>query len=170
MEDHLAGSEAAFTGVACERKQVVLCQPLEERNATKERAAIHTDGVPQASGARPTHFHSERARGSRGPSGTCCGRAWLPTIIDALDHAGVSWGTYSDTASGPTPPGPQPLLWKYVGGTQAATVAPTAATIVLDGISVGAGAWPIPTGSYIAYYLRGDTTTSLASIDFDVGP
>jgi hypothetical protein len=74
------------------------------------------------------------------------------------------------TASGPTPPGPQPLLWQYIGGTQTPTSKPKAATVLLDASAAGSSPWPLPAGSYIAYYLVGTSTKSLGSIDFEVGP
>jgi phospholipase C len=76
---------------------------------------------------------------------------------------------YPYPATGPTPPGPNPLLSIYVGGTAAPSTSPASGTVTLDAGAKGtSGTWPLPVGGYIAYYLLDGGYTSLASIDFNV--
>lgn len=75
---------------------------------------------------------------------------------------------YEYGPSGPTPPKPGALNWVYIGGTQKPTTSPAMGAVQLDGTTMGKGAWPLPAGGYIAYYLLDDGYASLASIDFNV--
>jgi phospholipase C len=77
---------------------------------------------------------------------------------------------YPYPASGPTPPAPSPLMWQYIGGSQTATTAPTSGSVTIDMTAAGTQAWPLPAGSYIAYYLLKHGYSSVASIDFNVVP
>ena len=83
---------------------------------------------------------------------------------DAEDWIGV----YSYTSSGPTPPTPGSLMYQFIGGTHTATTSPASGTVVINASAAGTQAWPLPVGSYIAYYLLDNGYTSVASIDFNV--
>ena len=77
---------------------------------------------------------------------------------------------YTYTANGPTPPAPGPLMWQYIGGSQTASTSPAAGSVTINATAAGADKWPLPAGSYIAYYLLNHGYSSVASIDFNVVP
>jgi phospholipase C len=61
-------------------------------------------------------------------------------------------------------------IWGYVGGGgHTATTGVAAGTITLAaGSENNAGDWPLPVGSWTAYYLVNDGYTAIASVQFDV--
>jgi phospholipase C len=77
-------------------------------------------------------------------------------------------GIYTYTSSGPTPPAPSSLMWQFIGGSHTASTSPASGSVTIDSSAAGQQAWPLPVGSYIAYYLLNDGYTSVASIDFNV--
>ena len=83
---------------------------------------------------------------------------------DAQDWIAI----YPYTSDGPTAPTPGPLMWQFIGGSQTASTSPASANVTIDASAADKQAWPLPVGSYIAYYLLDDGYTSVASIDFNV--
>jgi hypothetical protein len=61
-------------------------------------------------------------------------------------------------------------MWQYNGGSQAPTTSPASGSVTINASAGDKQAWPLPVGSYIAYYLLGNGYTSVASIDFNVVP
>jgi phospholipase C len=79
-------------------------------------------------------------------------------------------GIYTYAASGATPPTPGSLMYQFIGGTQTPTTSPASGSVTINATAAGKQAWPLPVGSYIAYYLLANGYTSVASIDFNVVP
>jgi phospholipase C len=77
---------------------------------------------------------------------------------------------YPYPASGPTAPHPGSLMWQFIGGSQTATTSPVSGSVTIDMTAAGAQAWPLPVGSYIAYYLLNNGYTAVGSIDFNIVP
>ena len=83
----------------------------------------------------------------------------------------IDWiGVYPDVAASPGLPHPGSTLWQYVGGSHAGTTMPTSGTITLDASALGRGPWPLPAGSYTAYYLLHDQYRVVDAVDFTVAP
>jgi hypothetical protein len=77
---------------------------------------------------------------------------------------------YPYPATGPTPPHPGSLMWQFIGGSHTATTSPAAGSVTINASAAGTQAWPLPVGSYIAYYLLNNGYTSVGSIDFNIVP
>jgi len=75
---------------------------------------------------------------------------------------------YPYTADGPTAPTPGSLMWQFIGGSHTASTSPASGSVTINASAAGADSWPLPVGSYIAYYLLDDGYTSVASIDFNI--
>ncbi len=83
---------------------------------------------------------------------------------DAKDWIAI----YSYPSTGPTPPAPGSLMWQFIGGTHTASTFPASGSVTIDSTAAANQAWPLPVGSYIAYYLLNNGYSSVASIDFNV--
>jgi hypothetical protein len=79
---------------------------------------------------------------------------------NGLDWIGIyPYGTLPHSGS---------TLWEYLDGTHSAGAAPVNGTVTINSSSLGVGPWPLPTGSWAAWYLLNDGYTGVASIEFTV--
>ncbi len=83
----------------------------------------------------------------------------------------IDWiGVYPYAAGTPSFPHPGSTVWAYLGGTHTGSGSPAAGNVTLNGSLVGRGPWPLPVGSYTAFYLLNDGYRYVTSVEFTVTP
>jgi phospholipase C len=79
---------------------------------------------------------------------------------NGLDWIGIyPYGTLPHSGS---------TLWEYIDGSHKAGASPASGTVTINSSSLGVGPWPLPVGSWTAWYLLNDGYTGAASIEFTV--